>query len=162
MGIILFELIFGDVPFKNQDKKTLKRLITKGTLVIDDDLMSTAEKRFHKDFINNALKFIRDVLVVNKSARLDFSDANIISNHQFFHGFNWQEFIDLKSFGKFRADFLNPFSEQKFVQKEFNFELACTSSRDYSDLFPLMRIYLGDEKKFIRGINKPFFDNSDL
>ena len=86
-GIILYELFFGIPPFFSEDEKKIK------------DLIEKSELRFPKEpkINNNAKDLIIKLLNKNPEKRLGHNkDFDEIKNHEFFHGFNFNDIINKK------------------------------------------------------------------
>lgn len=120
-GIILYEMIWGDLPFEHKDKSRMMRMIAYQDL------------KFKKWFSKESKDLISKLLEKDPINRIGSNGAEEIMCHPFFKDINWDE-ID-------KVDY--PFSNKKFNMKGDN-KLTRIDDNNYTE--PLFNTPKGYKK----------------
>jgi len=108
IGVVLYEMMIGRLPFYNRDPELLFELI----------LME--EVRFPRNLSKNARSLLEGLLIKDPKARLGGGedDAKEIMRHPFFQAINWQDLYDKKVQPPWKPDIKSD-TDTKYIPDEF-------------------------------------------
>jgi len=108
VGVVMYEMMCGRLPFYNRDPELLFELI----------LME--EIRFPRTLSDNAKLLLRGFLMKNPKERLGGSEEDVkeIERHPFFASINWQDLIEKKLTPPWKPD-LQSETDTKYIPDEF-------------------------------------------
>lgn len=84
LGVILYEIITGNKPYKSQSKHELINEYTKHKVIL-------TKKECNDVFSEELCDFISKLIEVDYEKRLGRNGINEIKSHPFFQGFNWKQ-----------------------------------------------------------------------
>ena len=130
LGVIGYEIIKGERPYKGKDKKELRK-----------DVMSRQAKLEEEEFWSkNCIDFINSLLQRKKENRLGYNNINELMEHPWFTNFNWNELASkkMKPFWepKNKENYYHDFQKEEDVGKETELCYKEIKSRkEYSKYF---------------------------
>ena len=110
MGIIGFELMMGERPYKGKSRKEIKEQMIKYQVEIKEDDIPIG-------WSVEAANFFNKLLIREPENRLGFNSINDIKNNEWFSGINFKELYKKKLKSPYK-----PYSDENFDKKYCNYE----------------------------------------
>ena len=148
LGVIGYEIIKGERPYKGKNKKELR-----------NDILSRQAKLKEKEqefWSKNCIDFINGLLQRNKESRLGYNGISELMEHPWFKNFNWVELENkrMKPFWEppFEENYYHDYEDEEEIGKET--ELYYNEIKNRSEYSKYFEDYSFNEKDLSRKENK--------
>eukprot|EP00049_Salpingoeca_infusionum_P018636 m.358076 g.358076 ORF g.358076 m.358076 type:complete len:822 (-) comp18031_c0_seq1:182-2647(-) len=113
-GVLMYEMLTGDLPFTSQNRKTTMTMILKAKLSMPHFLSPKVQS------------LLRRLFKRNPTSRLGYNNAEEIKAHEFFEGIDWEALVNKQVVPPFQPELTGP-DDMRYFDRDFTQQIPTDS-----------------------------------